>query len=332
MDLQNPIFFEASQVSSTNPNWHFVCASVNPTGTQIRPCPQLFWACIRIPFPDKWVCFPPEERSVFRGSQKASDVSEHPKQLLKRAGPRCLGGRFEVTVNPVTERDGWWDIRISCLVDRNPNCQAPTVEDSSSPATKRLKTEVPGPVTWQMAVAWGGGMKLSMKNDIPVAFKLTDSRLNFKTRGSFKIRWVFRVSPASSDDLINLKCTMAALQTADTHQESQQAQASEWIRGKLDDLSATIWLISWPAYQMKLEMPKMGFTLQLYYKTESKWRKPQVHQWKCVNRQMSIHPCKVHGDCCGRKNCWKMVGDMFCCYRDSQLDGWESSCTITSSI
>ena len=38
------------------------------------------------------------------------------------------------------------DIRISCLVDRNQNCQAPTVEDSSSPATKRLKTEVPGPV------------------------------------------------------------------------------------------------------------------------------------------------------------------------------------------
>ena len=43
------------------------------------------------------------------------------------------------------------DIRISCLVDRNQNCQAPTVEDSSSPATKRLKTEVPGgDVLWRL--------------------------------------------------------------------------------------------------------------------------------------------------------------------------------------
>ena len=37
-----------------------------------------------------------------------------------------------------------------------------------------------------MAVAWGGGMKLSMNNDIPVAFKLTDSRLNFKHVGASK--------------------------------------------------------------------------------------------------------------------------------------------------
>ena len=86
-----------------------------------------------------------------------------------------------------------------------------------------------------MAALWE--MKLNMNNDIPVAFKLTNSRLNSKhvktwfSSVQYKIRWVFRVSPPFSDDLINLKWTMVTLQTTDADQESQQEQASEWIRG-----------------------------------------------------------------------------------------------------
>lgn len=149
MDLQNPIFFEASQVSSTNPNWHFVCPSVNPTGTQIRPCPQLFWACIRIPFPTSECVFL-LKRGAFFVDPKRLPMSRNIQAAVEKGNPAVWEGRFEVKQT----RDGkrWVmgnrDIRISRLVDRNPNCQAPTVEDSSSPATKRLKTEVPGPVTF----------------------------------------------------------------------------------------------------------------------------------------------------------------------------------------
>lgn len=55
-----------------------------------------------------------------------------------------------------------------------------------------------------------------------------------------------------------------------------------------------------------------------------------------IDRCRSI-PAKFMEIAVGEKNCWKMVGrpknlgslwrfllDMFCCYRDSQLDGWES--------
>ena len=105
-------FLKASQVSSTNPNWHFVCASVNPTGTQIRPCPQLFWACIRIPFPTSACVFLLKRGAFFVDPKRLPMSRNIPSSCWKGRDPAVWEGRFEVTVNPVMERDGWWDVRL----------------------------------------------------------------------------------------------------------------------------------------------------------------------------------------------------------------------------